>query len=128
MLHKPCFGSPRTPTYNAALSYQTTWNFWRQKAACDSGCAVHKSDPYSEMKRKTSHPTHTAIPPTLLLEEILLTDLSVVFNNKTCEVLFYDLVEDMFVGTVINKLLAVHNFSLEQKKKKKHWRAVVSII
>lgn len=117
MPHKPCFGIPQMPTYNAALSYQMTWSFWRQKAACDSGCEVHKSDPYSETKRKTDHPTTQLSQLPFSCGEILLTDLSVVFNNKTCEVLFYDLVEDMFVGTVINKFLAVHNFSLEQKKK-----------
>lgn len=59
---------------------------------------------------------HTAAPAPRLPGS-LLTDLNVVFNNKICEVLFYDLTEDLFVGTVINKLLAFRNFSLGQKKK-----------
>ena len=59
---------------------------------------------------------HTAAPPTLLPGTLWLTNLSVVFNNKICEVLFYDLIDDLFVGNVINKLLAFHNFSLGQKE------------
>lgn len=47
----------------------------------------------------------------------LLTDLSVVFNDKICELFFYEFIEDLFVDIVINKLLAVHNSSLGQKKK-----------
>lgn len=60
---------------------------------------------------------HTAALPSLLPGTLWLTDLSVVFNNKIGEVPFYDLIEDMFVGNVINKLLAFHNFSLGQKEK-----------
>lgn len=59
----------------------------------------------------------TQLPQLPFSRDPLLTDLSVVFNNKICEVLFYELIEDMFVGTVIDKLLAVHDFSLGQTKK-----------
>lgn len=38
--------------------------------------------------------------------------LRAVFNNKPCELLFHDLTEDISVGIIINKLLAVHDFSL----------------
>ena len=55
------------PTCNAALLYEMTQSFWRQRATCDSGCSIHKSDPYSEIKKKTSHSVHTATAATLLL-------------------------------------------------------------
>lgn len=108
-------------SFNAALSYQMTWR-WR--AACDSGYSNNKSDPYSEITRKRDHSMHSS-PSTPSPREPLLTDLSVVFNNKICEVLFCDLTEDLFVSSVINKLLAFHNF-FPWTKEEKHWRAVAS--
>ena len=65
--HKPCFEISSMPTCNAALLYEMTQSFWRQRATCDSGCSIHKSDPYSEIKKKTSHSVHTATAATLLL-------------------------------------------------------------
>ena len=65
--HKPCFGISSMPTCNAALLYEMTQSFWRQRATCDSGCSIRKSDPYSEIQKKTSHFVHTATAATLLL-------------------------------------------------------------
>lgn len=56
-----------------------------------------KSDPYSEIKKKTSHSVHTATwhyPPP---ETLCSLTSSVVFNNKICELFFYKFIEDLFV-------------------------------
>lgn len=47
----------------------------------------------------------------------LPTDLRVEFNHRACKLLFHDLIEIVFVGVVINELLAFHNLSLEPKEK-----------
>lgn len=47
----------------------------------------------------------------------LPTDLRVEFNHRACKLLFHDLIEIVFVGIVINELLAFHNLSLEPKEK-----------
>ena len=62
---------------------------------------------HSKCTQEAQRPPKTALP----------TDLRVEFNHRACKLLLHNLIEIVFVGIVINELLALHNFSLEPKEK-----------
>lgn len=70
------------------------------------------------MARKICHFRNTQLSWLPIFKGVpLLTDLGIIFNDQICNLLLNDLIEVKFVGIVINKLLAFHNFPLGHKKK-----------